>query len=76
MLSTYVPDLEVALIEVDQADVLPDRRDCVQARIVIRIVQALDLLEQSGFASVVKSEEEDGVFCEATIVSLLRLSVA
>jgi len=42
---------------------------------MIRIVQALNLLQQSGFAGVIKSEEEDGVFYEATIVSLLRLSV-
>lgn len=45
MLSSYVPDFEVTLSEVDQADILPDSRDGVQSCIVIRVVQALDLLE-------------------------------
>lgn len=53
MLSSYVPHLEVALIEVDQADILSHGRDCIQSRIVLRVIQALDLLKQSGFAGIV-----------------------
>lgn len=61
MLSANIPDLEVACAKVHQADVLPDCRDGVQSRIVIWIVRALDLLEESGFAGIVEPEEQDGV---------------
>jgi hypothetical protein len=64
VLTSYVPDLEVALVEVDQADILSNSGDRVQSRIVFRVIQALDLLKQSSFAGVVQSEEEDGVFWE------------
>ena len=62
MLSSYVPDLEVALVEVDQADILSNSGDCVQSRIVFRVIQALDLLEQCSFACIVESKKQDGVF--------------
>jgi hypothetical protein len=29
---------------------------------VVRVVEALDLLEEGGFAGVVEAKEEDGVF--------------
>jgi hypothetical protein len=75
MLSTYVPDLKVALIEGNQADILADGRNSVQSRIMVRVVQALYLLEQSSFAGIVKAEEEDRVFWQVIIVSDLRSSV-
>jgi len=64
VLSAYVPDFEVTLSEVYQADILSNSRNGVQSWIVIRVVQALDLLEQCGFACIVEPEKEDGVFCK------------
>jgi hypothetical protein len=69
VLSAYVPDLEIALIEVDQADVLSNGRNGVQSRIVVGVVQALNLLEEGSFAGVVESKEEDGVFWTVNLVS-------
>lgn len=61
MLSANIPDLEITCAKVYQADVLPDCRDGVQSRVVIWIVRALDLLEESSFAGIVEPEEQDGV---------------
>lgn len=71
MLSAYIPDFEIALIEIDQADVLSNGRNGVQSRIVVGIVQGFDLLEKSSFAGVVESKEEDGVFLKVNLVSQL-----
>lgn len=62
VLSAYIPDLEIALVEVDQADILPNGGNGVQSRIVLRIVQAFYLLKQCGLSSIVKAKKEDGVF--------------
>ena len=67
VLSTHVPDLQVTLAEVYQADVLPNSRDGVQSCIVIRVVQALDLLEQCSLACIVEPKKEDGVFCKCNL---------
>jgi hypothetical protein len=63
VLSAYIPDFEVTFSEIDQADILPDSRNGVQSWVVIRVVQALDLLEQCSFTCIVESKKEDGVFC-------------
>lgn len=63
MLAAYVPDFKITLSKIDQADILSDSRDGVQSRVVIRVVQALDLLEQCSLACIVESKKKDGVFC-------------
>lgn len=69
MLSTNIPDLEVAFTKLDQANILADGRDSVQSCIVVRVVQALYLLKKSSFAGIVEPKKEDGVFYESRAVS-------
>jgi len=63
VLTAYIPDFEVTLSEIYQADILSDSRNGVQSWIVVWVVQALDLLEQCSLACIVEPKKEDGVFC-------------
>lgn len=64
MLPTHIPDLEIHIVEIDQADVLPDGGHGVDfCGTVGWVVEGFDLLEEGGFAGIVEAEEEDGVLC-------------
>jgi len=63
MLPTDVPDLQIHIVQIDQADVLADGGHGIEFGLVGRVVKGFDLFEQGGFAGVVEAEKEDGVFC-------------
>lgn len=64
MLSAHVPQLEVHVWHGYGGDILPDGGYSLELRVGVRgQEERFHLFVEGGFASIIETEEEDGVFC-------------